>query len=298
MMQSANWQEFLLPTLRKVFEKHIGQMKDFIPTFYTVESSSKAQEFMHGIGSMGQMDKWEDSGGQVSYETVDKGYKATWTHDKWSKGLRIERELLDDSLYAEVKNRTKTLADSVYYTRQAHAVLPFNNCLSVIGPDSVALASASHPLGPNNATTWSNYATSTTLNADNVETVRNAMKDWVDDKGNPLLINPDTIIVPKALRKAALVVADTDKEPDSTDNNVNIWKGSVNVIEWDFLSSASTWFMVDMNRMKRFLYWFERRKPTLAQDKEDFDTEVAKYKVVGRWSYGAADPSFMYVCVQ
>lgn len=298
MMQSANWQEFLLPTLRKVFEKQMGQLKDFIPTFYTVESSGKAQEFMHGVGSMGLMEKWQDSGGQVSYETVDPGYKATWTHDKWTKGLRIERELLDDALYAEVKNRTKTLADSVYYTRQDQAVKPFNDCLSTIGPDGVALASASHPLGPKNATTWSNYATSTTLNAANVEAIRNAMKAWQDDKGNMILINPDTLVVPRALRKAALVIAGTEKEPSTTDNDINIWKGEVNVIEWDFLTNNNMWFMLDMNRMKRFLYWFERRKPTLAQDKEDFDTEVAKYKVVGRWSNGAADASFMYVCVQ
>lgn len=298
MMLSANWQEFLLPTLRKVFDKHIGQLKDFVPVFYTVESSSKAQEFMHGIGSMGMMDKWTDSGQQVSYEDVHKGYKSTWTHDKWSKGLRIERELMDDALYAEVKNRTKSLADSVYYTRQVHAALPFNNCTTTIGPDDKALAATDHPIGPGSSATWSNYSTGKTLNADTVEDIRNEMKEWTDDKGNPLLITPDTLVVPRKLRKAALVIAGTDKEPSTTDNDINIWKGNVDVIEWDFLTDSDMWFFVDKNRMKRFLYWFERRKPTLAQDKEDFDTEVAKYKVVGRWSLGPSEASFFYACKQ
>ena len=297
-MKSANWQEFLLPTLRKVFEKHIGQMKDFVPVFYTVESSSKAQEFMHGVGTMGTMQKWEDTGGQVNYQTVDKLWKAVWTHDKWSNGLRIERELLDDALYAEVKNRTKTLADSVYYTRQIHAAMPFNNCTTFLTPDGKALCATDHPIAPGSSTTWTNYATGMALNADNVEEVRNRMKEWKDDSGNPLLIQPDTLIVPRRLRKAALVIADTDKEPNTAENDINIWKGAVDVIEWDFLDDSNTWFMVDKNRMKRFLYWFERRKPSLAQDKEDFDTEVAKYKVVGRWSLGPSDPSWIYGCKQ
>jgi len=298
MMNSANWGEFLLPTLRKVFDKQIDKQKDFVPVIYTIEQSKKAQEFMHGVGSMGQMKKWDETGNQVNYDNVHKGYKVTWTHDKWSNGLRIERELLDDALYPEVKGRTTALADSIYYTRQAHAAKPFNECLTTLGPDGVALASTSHPLGPHNANTWSNYSTSKELSANNVEDIRNDMKEWTDDAGNPLMVNPDTLIVPRKLRKAALVIADTDREPNTVEHNVNIWQGALDVIEWDFLENPNMWFFVDMNRLKRFMYWFERRKPSLEQDKEDFDTEVAKYKVVGRWSFGPADPSFFYCCVQ
>lgn len=298
MMKSANWQEFLLPTLRKIVDKHVGQLKDFVPVMYTVESSNKAQEFMHQIGSVGQMKKWGESGNQVYYEDVYKGYKSTWEHDKWSIGLTIERELLEDTMYQEVKARTKTLADSIYHTRQAHAVAPFNECRSAIGPDGVPLAATNHPVSPQNNKTWSNFSENCPLNADNVEEIRNEAKTWTDDKGNKLLIQMDTLIVPSKLRKQAKIIADTDQEPDTAMNNVNIWKGAVNVIEWDFLDDPDMWFFVDMNRMKRFLYWFERRKPTLAQDKEDFDTEVGKYKVVGRWSLGPSETSFFYACKQ
>jgi hypothetical protein len=298
MMISENWGDFLLPILRKVFDKHLEGMRDFIPVIYNVENSKKAQEFTHGVGSMGLMDDWEDTGNQVSYEEVYRGYKATYTHKKYSKGLRIERELLDDALYPEVKKRTKTLADSLYYTRQYHAARPFNECLTMVGADGKALAATDHPLGPFNSSTYTNYSTSYTLNATNVEVVRNAMKEWTDDKGNLIMVNPDTLIVPKALRKAALVIADSSGEPDTTDNNVNIWKGSVDVIEWDFLTNSNMWFMIDKNRMKRFLTWYQRRKGSLEADKQDFDTEVSKYKIIERFSYGWDDPTFLYACVQ
>ena len=293
MMQSNNWGEFLLPILRRIFDKHLTDMKDFLPVMYNVEKSTKAQEFTHGVGSLGLMVPWGDSGNQVSYETVHPGYKATYTHIKYSKGLQIERELLDDAQYPEVKKRVKTLTDSVYYTRQFHVAYPFNNCTGMLGPDGKALAATDHPLGPKNSSTWSNYNASLDLTADNVEIVRNAMKDWTDDKGNLLAINPDTLIVPKAKRKAALVIADSPKEPDTAENNVNIWKGSVDVIEWDFLTDPTMWFMVDRRRMKNYLTFFNRRIPKLEVDNL-FSNEISLYKTVGRWSYGFDDASFVY----
>ncbi len=296
MMIRENFQDFLLPILRDIFSKHIGTMTDFIPTFYTVEKSTKAQEFNHGLGSMGLMKPWDESGGQVYYDTVRRGFKATYTHGKESIGLPIERELLEDTQYDEIKSKTKAITDSVYYSRQLHAVKPFNEALSLIGPDGKALCATDHPVSPqDSATTWSNYSTGRTLTPDNVERTRNDMKEWTDDQGNLLLINPDMLIVNKADRKAAKIIADTDNEPFTTDYGVNIWKGSLDVVEYDFLSPGM-WFMVDKNRMKRFLKWYERRKATIEKDKENFDTEVLRYKAVARFSYGWDDASFIYGC--
>lgn len=298
MIISDNWGELLLPGLRTIFDKHLNKLPDFLNTFYNMEKSTKAQEFTLGTGELGLMEPWDESGRQVAYEDIHKGFKATYTHRKYSKGIKIERELLDDDQYAEIKKKVKNLAQSVYYTRQFFGAAVFNNAFDVLypGPDSVALCSASHPLGPQNASTWSNVGTYK-LNADNVEKVRNEMKAWTGDKGNLLAVNPDTLIVPPVLRKAALVIADTDREPDTSDWNVNIWKGSVNVIEWPFLTNGNVWFMVDKERMKTFLTWFDRRIAKLESEKM-FDTEVSKYKVVNRFSFGWDDPSWIYGNVQ
>lgn len=298
MMISDNWGELLLPGLRKIYDKHMGKLKDYVPALFNVERSGKAQEFTTGTGSLGLMEEWNNSGRQVAYEDINKGFKATYTHKKFSKGLLIERELLEDDLYAEIKKRARKLADSVYYTRQYYAASVFNNAFSAShnGPDGKPLCATDHPLGPDSSGTWSNAGLGSdwVLNADTVEEARNKMMEWTDDKGNLLAINPDTLIVPPALRKAALVIADSDKEPDSIENNVNIWKGSVNVIEFPFLKNPTAWFLVDMSRMKNYLNWFDRRKAKLEKDKLDFDTEVAKYKVVARFSFGWDDASFVF----
>ena len=297
MIISDNWGELLLPGLRTIFDKHKDSLPDFLDTFYNMETSKKAQEFSLGVGSLGLMEPWDETGRQVAYEDVFKGWKMTYTHRKYSKGLKIERELLDDDLYAEIKKKVKNLSQSIYYTRQFYGASVFNNAFDSLypGPDGAALCSSSHELSPSNSSTWQN-ADDLDLNANNVEKVRNKMKEWTDDKGNLLATNPDTLVVGPSKRKAALVIADSDKEPDTSDNNVNIWKGSVDVIEYPFLKDSKAWFMVDRQRMKTYLTWFDRRKAELESEKM-FDTEVAKYKVVNRFSFGWDDATFIYGCL-
>lgn len=290
MLISDNWAELLQPGLRKIFDKHQKQLKDYIPVVYNVEDSKKAQEFNLGVGELGMMDEWT---GAVSYEDFNKGFKSTYTHKKYSKGIEIERELLDDDQYSEIKKRVKKLSMTVYYTRQYHAASVFNLAFGgILGPDSKALCASDHPIMPNSSTTFSNAGV-LPLNAANVEKTRTAMMAWTDDKGNLLMINPDTILVPPNLRKPAMIIAETDEEPDTADHGINVWKGHLNVIEWPFLTNQYYWFLVDMQRMKLLLNWYNRRKPDF-DDKIEFDSEVAKYKTVGRWSYGWDDPTFIY----
>lgn len=302
MMLSENWQELMLPILRRIFDKHKKKLKDFVPVIYNVETSTKALEQHMGIGSLGLMTPWDESGRQVAYEDIHKGFLATYRHKKYSKGLEIERELPEDDQYGEIKKRVRILTRTAYYTRQFYAASVFNNAFNVTypGPDKVALCSTAHPYSPTNSATFGNYGdpdslgTALKLNADNVEKVRNAMMEWKDDKANLLGITPDTLLVPPRLRKPAMVIADTDKEPDTSDNNVNIWHGSLDVIEWPFLTDATAWFMVDRERMKDYLNWFDRRTAKLQQDKEVFDSEVGKYKVVNRFSFGWDEPTFVW----
>lgn len=295
MMISDNWDELMLPGLRTIFNQQIKKSKDFVGELFTVEKSTKQAEYNQGIGSLGMMDEWEASNNQVSYEDVNKRYKATYLHKKYSKGLTLERELVEDDQYGEIKKRVRLLTQSVYFTRQYYGALLFNEAFNATyaGPDAVALCSASHRHSPSDATVQSNAGTGA-LNATNLETARTAMMGWKDDKGNLLVVEPDTLIVPPALRKAALVIADSNGEPDVSDNNINIWKGSVDVIEFKFLTSSTAWFLADRQRMKAFLHWYDRRIAKLEMDKENFNSEVGAYKVVSRFSRGFDDWSFIY----
>lgn len=291
---TPEWVELLEPNLRVIFDKNMKAHKDYVNTIYNVEGSKKAQETNLGMGNIGLMEEWEQSGSQVAYEDVNKGFTSTYRHRKYSKGLKVERELVEDDQYGEIKKRVRLLTTSVHRTRQVHAASPFNFAFGggMVGPDGKPLCATDHPIAPGSTDTFKN-AGNKELNATSVEETRAEMRRWTDDKGNLLVVEPDTLIVPGELRKAALVIADTEKEPDTNENNINIWKGSLNVIEWPFLTDPKVWFMVDSERMKSFLNWYDRRKAKL-ESENIFDTEVAKYKTVVRFSYGWDDPSFIY----
>lgn len=293
-MISANWKELMEPNLRTIWDKSTKTHKDFVETLFKVESSKKQLETNMGIGSVGLMEQWEDSGGQVAYEEINKGFTSQYIHRKYSKGIQIERELLEDDQYREISKRVRGLSQTVYHTKQVHGASVFNNAFNTNfkGPDGKPLCAADHPLSPFNANTYKN-ADVLTLTADNVEKCRTEAMSWTDDKGNLIPVNLDTIIVPPSLRKSAMVIADTDGEPDTDLNNVNVWKGALNVIEYPFLTNPKAWFLMDSERAAMFLMWFNRRVPKL-ENGEDFDTEVAKYKTVGRWSFGWDDPSFIF----
>lgn len=296
MIVSENWGELLQPALRAIFDKHSKKKKDYIGKLYNIENSKKAQEFNLGTGELGLMEDWQASQGKVAYEDFQKGFKSTYIHRKYSKGVQVERELLEDDQYAEIKKRVRKLSRTVYYTTQVHAASTFNNMFNstFAGPDGKALCATDHPKMPGSSSVISN-AGALELNATNLEIVRTAMKGWTDDKGNLIEVMSDLLIVPPALRKTARIIAETDNEPFTTDHGINVWKGNINVMEYDFWLDPTAWAVVDSDRMKDFLNWFWRRKPGF-KDKIEFDTEVAKYAVIGRWCFGWDDFSWIYGC--
>jgi hypothetical protein len=70
-----------------------------------------------------------------------------------------------------------------------------------------------------------------------------------------------------------------------SERDAKVWPG--------FLTREEAWFMADSRRMGDDLIWYDRRKPDFGMDNE-FDTEVAKYKTIGRWSFGWLSPWFLY----
>jgi hypothetical protein len=290
MLVQGNWGELLLPGLRDIFEVHVKSMPDFMGQLFNVQGTTKKQEDSLGVGSLGLMEPWT---GIVVYEDVNKGFKASYIQAKFSKGLQIEEELVRFDQYNEIKKRTKALARTAHYTRQAHGASVFNNAFNANnkGPDAIALCGA-HPYSPVDATTQSN-AGSTALSIDSVDSTYVAMTSFVDDKGNKIVVNPDTLIVPPTLRKTALEIVNSKNKPGTPNNDINVYEGDFKVIVLPFLTDTTNWFMADSQLMKDFLNWYDSRKPDFS-DTVDFDSEVSKYKVVGSWAYGWDNYSFLY----
>jgi phage major head subunit gpT-like protein len=288
----SDWAEALLPGIREWFSVGYNRRPTQMAQFFNVLPSSSDSEFYHSFGAVSP-DAWEnfENSGQIAAVSFDRGYKTTFTHNEFLVELPIRRTLVEDNKYPQILDAAAQLGDSAALKRERDAASVFNNYSSAshTGGDAVALGSNSHPQSPGKASaTQDNLFASTALSATNVETVRLAMMAFTDDVGELCGIIPDLLVVPPALENTAKNICGADGELDSADNNLNPQKGRFSYVMWPYLSSATTWFMVDSAKMKQSLIWFDR-EPLDIYPKDEDTTVFYKYIARMRYSYGWRD---------
>src|SRR2546430_7936 len=89
-------------------------------------------------------------------------------------------------------------------------------------------------------------------------------------KGMRIDVMPDRLIVPVDLRKLAHLIIDSTLRQGTADNDANIYKGQLEIIDWIYMDRLTThWFLIDSSQHE--LTWFDRVKPEFKQD-DSFDT--------------------------
>lgn len=311
MQTKLQWDSRVLEAVfSELYSTAMKDKKDYLPLLFSIEGSQKDTESVDGAGGEGLMEEWGQSGNSVFYEDIDELWPKTFKHRKFSAGRVIDRDLIDDLKLSEIKNRITGLADAVYKTRQMQGAEVFNNAFaasgtdfrgrtaSFVGPDGKALCASDHPYSPTDTTDVQSNSGTSPLSYDAWDSTVTSMQEWVDDKGNLMAVMPDTLIVApynraKALQIAGLPSNEAKNIPGTADNTINIYNGEITVIVNPFFKNRYAWFAADSARLKQFNKWYDRRKVENGQ-MTDFDTEIAKYKAIGRWSYGFSNYSFLF----
>jgi hypothetical protein len=312
MQTKLQWNSNVLePVFRELYSIEMEKKKDYIPMMFSVESSDKAMESIEGIGGEGLLKPWTESSNQVYYSDVNELWQKFYTHIKYSGGRQIDKDFIDDMKLTAIKDRIISLADATYKTQQMQGVEDFRNAFATAaatryngtiynaaGPDGVALCSTAHPYSPDNSVDVQSNAGTSSLSIDSWDATTVAMQEWVDDQGNLMAAMPDTLICAPYNRRKALQIAGINGkgeglEPGTSDNNINVYEGQINVIVNPFLTNRYAWYAIDSSRMRRFHKWFWRRKAENGS-LVDFDTETSKFKTIGRWSYGSSHYSWVY----
>jgi phage major head subunit gpT-like protein len=304
MAISEQWAQLLEPGLRSIFNITFGELAaaSRIPMLFNVMNSAKSSEYFLGVGGMSD---WNAYKGTIEYDDPEQGYKTTLTHEEYSKGFKVERKLVDDDLYNVINQRPRGLALSAARTREKHAASVFNNAFSTsyAGGDSQPLCeSAGHPYSPSNASTQTNEG-SYALTYDNIVTVRRLMREFKDDRGELIPINPDTLLVPPELEATGYEALNTfnagsTQQADLTDYAARLVGAgaphSVNLIVWDYLTDANAWFMIDSRLAKEHLLWLDRTQMEFALDPTSNFRLEARYRGYMRYSYGWSDWRWVY----
>jgi hypothetical protein len=290
----ANFADLLDPAFRKVYSDADKELDYKYDQVFNVSTSSKNLEKDTGISGLGTLTE-KTEGGTMAEDTVYQGYDSTYTHKTYALKTSITKEMIADDQYREVNKRAQGLATATNRSvEQAGAdVLNYGwtsggggKAAFVTGGDAVALFSDSHPRS-DGGTVQGNQTTAD-LAEDSLEAILIDMRTTLDDRGQLMLIRPDKMIVPPALEKEAYILLNTDGRVGTANNDVNPYKGRLNVVVWDFIGAAgggsdTAFFIVD-SKMNP-LNWFWRQRPELDRN-VDFDTKNIEYSVDARWSCG------------
>lgn len=283
----ASFADLLTPGFRKIFNDRYNEEPMVMDRVFNVNDSSKDTEKDSAVTGFGLAVQTAE-GAPIDYEDPIQMYDTTYTHLKYTKGFKITREMFEDDLYGIMNKRPAALGKAMRRTAEDQASLVFRRGFnsSYLGADSEELFSTSHDRSDGGTAQSNASATGITLTETNLETGILAANGQLDDKGQIIAINPDTLLVPRALRKTAHLIVDSPMRSGTADNDANVYKGQLDIIVWPYLTSTTAWFLIDKSEHQ--LNWFWRERPLFKSD-ELFDTEYAVYKSTMRFSRGWSD---------
>lgn len=285
----SNFSDLLEPGFRDIYFEQYSQLPTMYDSIFNVSSSSRQQEYDSSVSGLGQLVATSE-GAAVTYEEPIQGYDKTYVHTTFKKGFKVTREMYDDDLWGVMKKMPKALASATTRTVENTAGNIFDNAFdSGLGGDGKYLCDPSHPRSDGGIA--QSNADDGALNETELEKTLLAMRKTLDDKGQKILIQPDTLLVSPDLEKEAHVILDSMGRTGTNYNEVNPYKGRLNIKVWDYMDDTQAWFVLDSGIQSLNFFW--RDRPEFSQD-ESFDTDVALYKVRCRYSVGWSDWRGLY----
>lgn len=236
-------------------------------------------------------------GAGISYDTQRQGFITRYTHIVYGLGFIITREMFEDDLYdVAAKKRAKGLAFSMRQTKEIVGANVYNRAFnsSYIGGDGVSMVNTAHPNVVGG--TWSNtLAVPADLSEAALEQAIVQIMVFQNDRGLIISAVPESLIVPWNLEFEAHRILRSTMRPGSDTNDINalrdLGKFRKGVVLSHFLTDPDAWFI--RTNVPDGLKYFERRPDEFAED-NDFDTENAKFKATGRYSFGWSDPRAIF----
>lgn len=241
---SANFGDLLEPGLRKIYTEQFAALPEMRPLIYNVQGSSTSYEKDSSLGAMTDMQVFQ---GEISYDEIYQQYDVTYSHVELAKGFKIERKLYDDDLYNIIARKPQALAVAAKRTMEKYAAQTFNDAFSGSGTitvggetilsnsEALSLCNSLHT-STSSSDTQDNSGTSA-LSGAAIETIRQNFAGLTDDRGNLITVQPDLLIVPRALEEAAWTIIATKGEVDSAENNANFHFGRYKLAVWDYNDS-------------------------------------------------------------
>lgn len=236
-----------------------------------------------GFGNLVQIAE----GAEVTYDVAIAPVDREYTYDVFGLGYQItERYNLGD-LYKESQKYEANLKARAIDDQESAAAGLFNSGFGTTisaGFDGLALFSTAHTRLDGGATQGNRPSTDEALSVAALQNAWVTMSKWVGDRGAPLNIEPQMLVVPSDLELIAYEITDSQLRPDNADNAVNVIRSrmGLSVEKWKYLTSTTAWFLKANSHDVNFNWYYRPRSSMMT----DFDTDTIKRKVKQAYSRG------------
>lgn len=259
-------------------------------------SSSKAYEEDVSISGFG-LAQVKAEGSPVLYDTMRQGFTTRYTHVNYAIGFNITREMFDDDQYGVIgKKRAQALAFSMRQTKETVAANVYNRAFTAgyVGGDGVVLCSTAHVLVAG-GTASNRPATDVQLSEAALEDALISIMKFTNDRGLRISVSAKDLVVPVDLVFEAERILKSVARVGTANNDLNALKekgmfpGGIKANH--YFTSTTAWFI--RTNAPDGMKYFERKADSFDAD-NDFDTENAKFKASGRYSFGWSDWRQLY----
>ena len=257
----------------------------------TVQTSEKHREEMVQNNGFG-LAAVKEQGASIGYDTTSQGGTATALHVVYGLGYIVTREAIEDNLYEKLAmGRAKALKRSMVETKNTVVANWFNRGFDTnypVGPDAVAMFSASHPSSSGNQSNL--LSTPADLSEASLEDLVIQANGATDDRGNKIALQVMSLHIPRQLEFEAARILKSIGQNDTANNAVNALRALGTFPEGvkvnNFFTDPDAFFI--KTDVSDGLTLFQRRALEFTKD-NDFGTENALAKATERYSLQIGD---------
>jgi len=291
-VNSSNFSKALWPGVESWYGESYNAHETEYTDIFETRNSRKAFEEIVGTSGLG-LAAVKGEGAPVSYDVMTQGFTSRFQHLDYALGTIITRNMIDDDVYDVVgKMRVENLAESMRITKEIVGANILNRAFNsdYTGGDALELCSALH-VNVAGGTYQNELSTPADLSEASLEQACIDISKWTNDRGLQIKAMAQDLIIPSDLMFEAERIINSSGRVGTSDNDKNAIMGKFNIKVNHYLTDTAAFFL--KTNVKHGLIHFERRSDDFTMD-NDFDTDNAKYKATGRYSFGWADPKGIY----
>lgn len=253
----------------------------------TVVPSEHDTEKYAWLGSAPQMREFKDA--RLPAGILEHDYAIR--NKTWEASISVDRAALEDDQYGQIKLRVQALAEEARRHQEELVFGLLKDGFSTPCYDSQYFFDTDHSEGDSG--TQSNKGTSP-LSASALQAAVSAMMKLKNDRGGPMGVVPDTLVVPPDLKWVAMELLESVYAPDSaegkTETRRNVLSGALDLMVSPYLTDTNDWFLLCTRRSVKPII-FQSRVPAEFQALEGnsengFMRDEYVYGVRARYNVG------------